>query len=118
VVVVEQANRRTVRSDVDIILCDMFAHIGGEGADPRGLSNQEIAEAIFLSINSVKTYIRTAYRKIGVTRRQLAVIWALQHGFTAEIRRAPVHPNSVSWTRETGLPPEKGECRSNTHPSE
>jgi hypothetical protein len=92
VVVVEQANRRTVRSDVDIILCDMFAHIGGEGADPRGLSNQEIAEAIFLSINSVKTYIRTAYRKIGVTRRQLAVIWALQHGFTAEIRRAPVPP--------------------------
>jgi hypothetical protein len=62
------------------------------GADPRGLSNQEIAEAIFLSINSVKTYIRTAYREIGVTRRQLAVIWALQHGFTAEIRRAPVPP--------------------------
>ena len=47
---------------------------------------------MFLSINSVKTYIRTAYRKIGVTRRQLAVIWAPQHGFTAEIRRAPVPP--------------------------
>jgi two-component system, NarL family, response regulator LiaR len=190
VVVVEQASRRAVLSDVDIILCDMFAHIGGHGADPtdmlgrgakvvvftwavppdpgsrmadgvagylskglsavelvesleaihrgepvrsahvedhavgagdwpgreaglthreaeilalivRGLSNKEIAEAMFLSINSVKTYIRTAYRKIGVTRRQLAVIWALRHGFTAEIRRAPVPPNSVSRTEES-----------------
>jgi len=182
VVVVEQASRVAALSDVDIILCDMFAHIGGEGADPtdmlehgakvvvftwtlpldpiaretadgvagylskglsavelvealeaihrgepvpsphvaykavgagdwpgreaeltpreaemlalivRGLSNQEIADAIYLNINSVKTYIRTAYRKIGVTRRQLAVIWALQHGFTTETRRAAVPP--------------------------
>jgi len=47
----------------------------------RGLSNQEIADASYLSINSVKTYIRTAYRKMGVTRRSQAVVWALQHGF-------------------------------------
>ena len=33
----------------------------------QGLSNQEIAERSYLSINSVKTYIRTAYRKMGVT---------------------------------------------------
>ena len=32
----------------------------------RGFSNDEIARLCFLSINSVKTYIRTAYRKIGV----------------------------------------------------
>ena len=35
----------------------------------RGMSNDEIAAELYLSINSVKTYIRTAYRKIGVTRR-------------------------------------------------
>lgn len=46
----------------------------------HGLSNQEIADAVFLSINSVKTYIRSAYRKIGVTRRAQAVVWALRHG--------------------------------------
>jgi NarL family two-component system response regulator LiaR len=51
----------------------------------RGLSNQEIAEAAFLSINSVKTYIRTAYRKMGVTRRSQAVVWAMQHGFDPEV---------------------------------
>ncbi|WP_193609164.1 LuxR C-terminal-related transcriptional regulator [Nocardioides lijunqiniae] len=47
----------------------------------RGLSNQEIADAAYLSINSVKTYIRTAYKKMGVTRRSQAVVWAMQHGF-------------------------------------
>jgi NarL family two-component system response regulator LiaR len=47
----------------------------------QGLSNQEIAERAFLSINSVKSYIRSAYRKIGVERRTQAVLWATQHGF-------------------------------------
>jgi NarL family two-component system response regulator LiaR len=46
-----------------------------------GMSNQEIADRSYLSINSVKTYIRTAYRKIGAHRRSQAVRWALQHGF-------------------------------------
>ena len=47
-----------------------------------GLSNQEIALRTYLSINSVKTYIRTAYRKIGVTTRPQAVGWAIQRGYT------------------------------------
>jgi two-component system, NarL family, response regulator LiaR len=47
----------------------------------KGLSNQQIADQLFLSINSVKTYIRTAYRKIDVSRRSQAVAWALTHGF-------------------------------------
>jgi len=47
----------------------------------QGLSNQEIADRSYLSINSVKTYIRTAYRKIGVTRRAQAVGWGMRHGF-------------------------------------
>jgi len=47
----------------------------------RGLSNQEISERAHLSINTVKTYIRTAYRKIGVESRAQAVGWALRNGF-------------------------------------
>jgi two-component system, NarL family, response regulator LiaR len=47
----------------------------------QGLSNREIAERTYLSINSVKTYIRTAYRKMGVTRRSQAVGWGVRHGF-------------------------------------
>ncbi len=46
----------------------------------RGLSNDEIALRLFLSVNSVKSYIRTAYRKIGATRRSQAVLWGVQHG--------------------------------------
>jgi two-component system, NarL family, response regulator LiaR len=47
----------------------------------RGLSNEEIAQHAYLSINTIKTYIRTGYRKIGVTTRAQAVRWALQNGF-------------------------------------
>ena len=47
----------------------------------QGLTNQEIAERSYLSINSVKTYIRTAYRKMGVASRSQAVLWGVRHGF-------------------------------------
>ena len=47
----------------------------------RGLSNQDIADRSYLSITSVKTYIRTAYRKMGVKTRPQAVLWLLRHGF-------------------------------------
>jgi two-component system, NarL family, response regulator LiaR len=54
----------------------------------RGLTNDEIARRAFLSINTVKTYIRTAYRKIGVETRPQAVAWGYQNGFqsTDDIR--------------------------------
>lgn len=47
----------------------------------QGWSNKDIADQLYLSINSVKSYIRTAYRKAGVATRSQAVIWAIQHGF-------------------------------------
>jgi len=46
-----------------------------------GVSNQTIAHTLFLSINSVKTYIRSTYRKVGVDNRAQAVAWGLAHGF-------------------------------------
>lgn len=54
----------------------------------QGLSNQEIAKRSYLSINSVKTYIRTAYRKMGVASRSQAVLWGVQHGFQPDVLRA------------------------------
>ena len=50
----------------------------------QGLSNQEIADRAYISINSVKTYIRTAYRKMGVTTRSQAVLWGVRNGYLAE----------------------------------
>jgi DNA-binding NarL/FixJ family response regulator len=49
----------------------------------EGRSNQQIADELFLSTNSVKTYVRTAYRKIGVNSRPAAILWALKHGLAA-----------------------------------
>lgn len=49
----------------------------------QGLSNKEIAARCYLSINSVKTYIRTAYKKIGATNRSSAVLWAVRNGFAS-----------------------------------
>jgi DNA-binding NarL/FixJ family response regulator len=50
------------------------------GLVSRGLSNTEIGQELYVSINTVKTYIRTAYRKIGVHSRSQAVAWARDHG--------------------------------------
>jgi DNA-binding CsgD family transcriptional regulator len=47
----------------------------------QGMSNSEILERTRLSINSVKSYIRSCYRKIGVTSRSRAVLWGVDHGF-------------------------------------
>ncbi len=49
-----------------------------------GLSNQEIAAKLYVSMNTVKTYVRGAYRKIGADSRSRAVIWGLRHGYGKE----------------------------------
>jgi DNA-binding NarL/FixJ family response regulator len=54
-----------------------------------GLTNEAIAERAGLSPNTVKSYIRSAYRKVGVTRRPEAVRWGLEHGLTVSRDEAP-----------------------------
>ncbi|TIC79359.1 response regulator transcription factor [Nocardioides sp. GY 10127] len=49
-----------------------------------GLTNGEIGEQLGLSINSIKTYIRQAYRKIDVERRTQAVAWGMANGLVDE----------------------------------
>ncbi|AXH96905.1 response regulator transcription factor [Ornithinimicrobium avium] len=46
----------------------------------QGLSNQDITQRAYLSINTVKTYIRSAYQKMGVSTRSQAVRWGMEHG--------------------------------------
>lgn len=53
----------------------------------QGLSNLEVADHAGLSINSVKTYIRSCYRRIGVTTRAQAVAWGVTHGFLPDRAR-------------------------------
>ncbi len=47
----------------------------------QGLSNQEISQRAYIGVNTVKTYIRTLYRKIEVNRRAQAVAFGIEHGF-------------------------------------
>lgn len=53
----------------------------------QGLSNGEIAERAYITVNTVKTFIRSAYRKMGVTRRTQAVLWATEHGIVPRSKR-------------------------------
>jgi len=57
---------------------ETLAHIA------TGKSNDEIARQMRISLNSVKSYIRSAYRKTGVQSRSQAVLWAVSHGLAAE----------------------------------
>lgn len=58
---------------------ETLAHIA------TGKSNDEIAQQMQISLNSVKSYIRSAYRKTGVRSRSQAVLWAVSHGLGAEV---------------------------------
>jgi len=50
-----------------------------------GRTNHEIATHMHISPNSLKSYIRAAYRKIGATTRSQAVLWGIRHGLRAEV---------------------------------
>jgi DNA-binding NarL/FixJ family response regulator len=53
----------------------------------QGKSNIEVAQLTYLSPNTVKSYIRTIYRKIEVDSRTKAVLWGIGHGFTPDHHR-------------------------------
>jgi DNA-binding NarL/FixJ family response regulator len=53
----------------------------------QGKSNAEVAALSYLSINTVKSYVRSVYRKIDVESRTQAVLWGVQNGFTPDHRR-------------------------------
>src|SRR5512133_2682432 len=57
----------------------------------QGKSNAEVAALTYLSPNTVKSYIRSVYGKIGVASRTQAVLWGVGHGFT------PDHHRIDSW---------------------
>ena len=58
----EQENVRLTDSE-RAVLCFLPSH----------MTNEEISQALFLSINTVKTHLRSAYRKLGVGSRREAI---------------------------------------------
>ncbi len=46
-----------------------------------GAPNRDIALGLNLSPNTIKSIVKSAYRKVGVTTRAQAVAWGVEHGF-------------------------------------
>jgi NarL family two-component system response regulator LiaR len=102
---VVRALERIMDGEVVVITGDDETSVGGAGDWPgraaglspreaeiialitQGLSNQAIADRIYLSINTVKSNIRLAYRKMGVETRSQAVIWGVKNGFEPDTLR-------------------------------
>jgi len=61
----------------------------------RGSSDREIAQAFFLSLNTIKWHNRQIYSKLGVANRKQAVEFALQEGLLEEAKQASSHPSTV-----------------------
>ena len=53
----------------------------------QGKSNAEVAALTYLSLNTVKSYVRTLYRKIDVESRTQAVLWGVRNGFLPDNHR-------------------------------
>jgi DNA-binding NarL/FixJ family response regulator len=57
-----------------------------EAAAPRtrhmalGLSNKEIAQSLTISVETVKEHVQNILRKIAVSDRTQAAVWAIRHG--------------------------------------
>lgn len=51
----------------------------------QGLADKEIAARLRLSGSTVRNCLSTIYRKIGVRRRNAAVVWARERGFSGDL---------------------------------
>lgn len=48
----------------------------------KGYSNKEIAEALFISEKTVKSHLSSVFRKLNVSRRLEAILYAIKRGLT------------------------------------
>jgi DNA-binding NarL/FixJ family response regulator len=56
----------------------------------QGLSNEEVAESLIVSVPTVKTHVSNLLMKLGLENRVQAVVWAYENG-VARVSRSP-HP--------------------------
>jgi DNA-binding NarL/FixJ family response regulator len=46
----------------------------------RGLQTKQVARALGISVKTADRHVQNAYRKIGVSSRAAAALFAMQHG--------------------------------------
>ena len=69
-------------------LTDQERHILSHLAD--GINNKAIAERLFISNNTLKTHMSMIFKKIGVSNRTQAALWAIRNGLDDDQRKSQV----------------------------
>jgi DNA-binding NarL/FixJ family response regulator len=49
----------------------------------RGLQTKQVAQALGISVKTADRHVQNAYRKIGVSTRAAATLFAMEHGLVA-----------------------------------
>ena len=88
--VLEAAGQRVPRIDRPAGLTDREAEIVGLLA--RGLQTKQVARALGISVKTADTHIQSAYRKMGVSSRAAAALFAMEHGLLASGELPIVRP--------------------------
>ena len=79
--VVEAAGQRAPRIERPAGLTEREAEVVGMLA--RGLQTKQVARALGISAKTADRHIQNAYRKIGVSTRAAATLFAMEHGLMA-----------------------------------
>ena len=61
----------------------------------KGHANKVIARACDITEATVKVHVKSILRKIGVSNRTQAAIWATEHGYGAEFEGRQLNPSSA-----------------------
>jgi len=66
--------------DLQQLAADAVKHLIAKGQEKGFLTYKEIADALDITVNTVKGYIKNIYSKLGVNRRMQAVTKARELG--------------------------------------
>jgi DNA-binding NarL/FixJ family response regulator len=79
--VIEAAGHRAPRIERPAGLTEREAEVVGMLA--RGLQTKQVARALGISVKTADRHIQNAYRKLGVSSRAAATLFAMEHGLVA-----------------------------------
>jgi HD-GYP domain-containing protein (c-di-GMP phosphodiesterase class II) len=98
--VVEAAGQRAPRLERPAGLTDREAEVIAMLA--RGLQTKQVAGALGISVKTADRHVQNAYRKVGVSSRAAATLFAMEHGLVAWGDLAPASVSARAAARTAG----------------